>query len=67
MKYYEDSCYIVNIDDDDNKEMKIFSKTTDANGNEGILIPVVTLDFYQDTYDFVQNLIKIIKGERHES
>ena len=63
MKYYEDSCYIVEIDDK-SKEMKVLSKTVDAQGNDGILIPVVTLDFYQDEYDFVEHLIKIIKGER---
>ena len=63
MKYYEDSCYIIEIDDE-SKEMKVLSKTTDAKGDDGILIPVVTLDFYQDTYDFVEHLIKVIKGER---
>ena len=64
MKYYEDSCYIIEIDDE-SKEMKVFARTTDAHGNEGILLPVITLDFLEDTYDFIRHLVKVTRGERN--
>jgi hypothetical protein len=59
---YEDDCYVIKVDKTGDY-MYVYSKTEDASGNAGPLLPVRKINFLEDMFDVLKHLVKKIEDK----